>query len=1128
MRLHLRRLLAGAAVVSSYTPPPPPDGPTLTAAPAIFTPGTFQVGVEITAAAGTYAEPVVVISQQFYVSPTASPADATSIPGANSLAYTPDAAKEGDFLAVLETVTRNGIELSTWSNWVGPVAPAAAIPQISMTSASQWTYEGVTYYFNKAIPIGEFASGRPFTWEDPTAQLIATDPPSAMVLAPDYQQETPAATISGQSYAAHGLMIDPKMPIYNQRRDPRVDSSYKQGFDGLLGTNVVNGSSSTAVHQYDGALNKDPDAINPSTGLPNGPISLGTAGALVKAPRLDGLTGPPAAPTWSGWNYFKRFSVFYVIPVQSVPVGSLAPPISGPDKVVRYKLSDANRNVLPGGGLPAEMPSLATCIAEGYFDRGVQPFFMQSGEWLRRYIINTKLGAFSGYSRDYGQIWSDYMAALLSEGPTAPDAELARALQFGIDLFGGYDSGFKGLQGAGQAAGYAQFMYLTALMFHGVDTTLLTKALDTWSNPTHQHSWTNSSLIGAAVPFDGNHDHNFITYFDEHVTTPPRPVWKHTATGSWPNTPTPYDNADQDADYETTSAGSANFPEIINIGRMLMPWEGMSFARWLNGGSATWDTPTERAAMFAYIDRFITYVRDYTGADLPNPVFSDSGNSTVTPRHRKYYDHTRPALQIAKWTGPPDAATPNNQTGYNRTPSFLWPIAGGFQWDARYLGNDGGLPITSIALWYSIDDGRSWHLCDTQALTGQQIGRPPIKHWVKWRRLNAKGWSPPSVNPRRREKTDEFERMSITPLGAHTGTTVNTVAPKLVVPKYPRAWGPWYADAPATADLTESITIYGSRGNWTGDLSAGFDLQHYRDGVAIPGEINAPYVLTTADLGTNHTHSVTVGGVSVTSSAVAIPSRPALAAGVVCDIQAIASDQLFYEEVITSFRENSTSTSRRFVPQAGDSALGFVTDEVVTSPEGGVGIVRVKPTSTLLIVEESSPFLAGQVLTGTGGASFTIGVINPGVVIDTNLYFAITGDDAEYVGERSLMGLKTSNAPTLRGNLAARVPLVNGGTYSGTAIIGVGLGGFDATANTLFRLGSAVNGQNYVAQTTVATASAADTVPGPRKASLFTVPIPPFMASGAECWAWLQTATGVGGQAGGSPAFYRIYLQRDS
>lgn len=991
---------------------------------------------------------------------------------------------------------------------------------IAMTMADQWTYEGVTYYFNKAIPIGEFASGRPFTWTDPTAQLIATDPPSELVAAPTYQQETPSATISGQSYAANGLMVDPKMPIYNQRRDPRVDSSYKQGFDGLLGTNVVNGSSSTSVHEYDATLNKDPAIA--------GPLTLSSEMAMVKSVRITGLTGPPTSPTYSGWNYFERFSVFYVIDEQAVPEGAFAPPISGPDKVIRYKLSDVDRDVLPGGGLPVEMPSFATVVSEGYFDRGVQPFFMQSGEWMRRYIIVTKLGAFNGYSRDVGLTWSDYMAALLSEGSTASDAEVARAVQFGIDQFGCYDSGFKGLQGAGQAAGFIQFMFLAALMLHGVDDTLLTKALDTWSDPTHQHSWTNASLIGAAVAFDGNHDHNHITYFDEHVTTPPRPVWKHTGTGSWPDTPSAYTNADQDQDYETSSAGVANFPEILNLGRMMMPWLGQTFARYMNGGATTWDAPTERAAMFAYADRFLTFVRDYTGANLPNPVFSDSGNSTVTSRHRKYWDHIRTALDLDKWTGVPDAATPNNQTGYNRTPSFLTATADGFSWNLTNLGNDGGLPITGVRIWYSIDDGASWHLCDTQALTGTQTGRPPIKHWIRWQRQNAKGWGPITVNTKRKEDADNFERLSVTPTGSHSGTTTNTVAPKLVVPRYPRAWGPWYADAPATADLTDSITIYGSRGNWTGDLSAGFDLQHYRDGVAVPGQINAPYVLTTADLGTNHTHSVTVGGVSVTSSAVAIPSRPALATGVVCDIQALASDELFYEEVITSFRENSTNVGRRFTLTTG-VVDNFDNGEVITAPGGKTGTLRVQLTATQMAVEEAFPFpfIAGDVITGaTTGTTAEIASIAYGVGIDTNLYFAITGDDGEYVGERSLMGLKSSNAPTLRGNLGARVPLVPGDTYEGSITVGVGLGGFDAYGNTLLRIGSAKDAQDYLVQTTVATASAPNTSPGPRKASLYTVTIPPFVATTAACWVYLRTNTGTGGKAGGNPAVYRVSLNK--
>lgn len=1096
-----------------------PDGPILTTAPSIPFPGVFQVGVPLTVTGGVYANGVTIVSRQLYVSDTGSSGDAMIVPGSTGLNPTPQAAHEGRYLATLETVERNGIPLATWSNWVGPIAAAAGPgEQIPMTMTDQVVYEGRTYYFNEPAPWGYFASGRPFTWTSATLQLVDTDPPFEMVLAPDYQQEKPAVTISGQSYASGGLMVDPKMPIYNQRRTPRVDNSYKQGIDGLLGTNAVNGSSSTSVHEYDPALNKHPTAINPATGLPNGPLALDRPMAVVGATRIPGLTGPPTAPTYSGWNYFESFSAFYVIDPQDVPVGSLAPPISGPDKIVRYKLSDADRNVLPGGGLPAEMPSLATVTAEGYFDRGVQPFFMQSGEWMRRYIINTKLGAFNGYSRDVGLVWSDWMAALLSEGPTAPDADVARALQFGIDLFGGYDSGFRGLQGAGQSNGYIQFMYLTAAMLHGVDDTLLAKALDTWSNATHQMSWANASLIGAAVPFKANHDHNHVVYSDRHVTTPPRAVWKHTGTGVWPNTPTIYDNADQDADYETSSAGVALFPEVLNIGRMLLPWLGMTLARFINGGSATWDAPTERSAMFAYVDRLLTYVRDHTGADLPNPVFSDSGNSTVTPRHRKYWDYIRDALGIARYKSVPDAGTPNNQTGYNRTPNFLWPIAGGFQWDMRYLGNDGGLPITDQRISYSIDDGRSWHLCDTQALTGKQLGRPPIKHWIKWERQNALGWGPPTVNTKRKEDAANFERLAVTPLGAHVGTTVNTVPPKLVVAKYPRAWGPWYADAPSVMDLSETATLLGSVGDWEGDLSSGFAIKHYRNGVEIPGEINPPYVLTPADLGTIHRHSVTAGGVTVFSDPVEIAARPALAAGVVCDITGLASDDLYYAEILDSFRQHSTSIARRFVPKAAMSGT-FTVGETVTSPEGGVGIVRVKPTATLLVVEESSPFLAGQVVTGaSSGASFTIGIINPGVVIDTSLYFKLDGDESFYVGQGALLGYKSSSFPTLRGNIAARVPLVPGETYSGTAYIGIGLGG-DANQNTLFRLGSVIDGQQYLAQ---------QTIPTTGQPVIVEVPIPPFVAIGTECWAWLRTNTNTGQASGGNPAFDRIVLNKIS
>ncbi|WP_337186570.1 hypothetical protein [Phenylobacterium sp.] len=982
---------------------------------------------------------------------------------------------------------------------------------IPMPLFQDYEWQGVVFHFNKPIPIGVDAAGWPFTRVDPTAALVDTTPSCEDVPAPTYQQESPPATISGASYVGGGLMIDPYLPVYNQLLSSPHDKSIRQGFEALLETNVVGGSSASAIFAYDPALNDHPRAIDPGTGEPRGPRALDRAMALVQSVRLAGLEGPPAAPAYGGWRHFDSFAVFNVVDGPGLPVGSFLPATSATDKTVRFNVSMIDKRALPGGSLPGSMLTMAACEAPGYFPDVCRPFYGQFGEWLRRMVINDALGANdTGYSRGYGILWSDWMAALLSEGPDADDALVYRAVRFFIDLLGLYERGYRGLNGAGQAAGYAQFMYLGAMLFEPTYPELLGQVMAFQSNPTHQAAWTNASLVGAPVPWNANHQHNHVAYMEEHCPDPPRPIWIHTGNG-WPTSPSPRHNADQDADYETTSAGVANFPEALNIGRMKRPSDGQTLARILNGGSPDWSSRTERGAMFAWLDRYRTYVTS------TSPVFSDSGTSTILQRHRDYYGARRPDLGVANWTGVPEAATPNASTNptFNRTPNFLWPVSGGFAWDMSGLGNYSE-DITDYHIQYSLDQ-MTWVDTDVQVESGSQTGRPPVKHYVRWRRQSFSGWGPWSVNTKRLELASSPERMVLTPLGSHAGATTNTVLPAIHVPKYPRWWGPFFVPAADPMDLSENVVAYAGLGDWEGDLSAGFDIQWYRDDAPIPGEINVSHVIGVDDLGTYLKHSVTCGDVTVFSEPILIGARPALAAGVVCDITGAASDELYFAEVLASFRAHSTNVDPAFA-LSGAPGTAFTAGETVTSSGSGVGVVRVREGARI-IVQVTSPFLAGEAVTGaTSGASAEIVQIASGVVVDPGQFFRTEGEDQTLVAQGVLRGNKSSNVPTLRGDVAARVPLEVGETYAGVAHVGIGLNKA-ANNNTLLRLGSAMDGQDYLTEVTITNGD---------QPKVVAVPIGPFVAATAACWVRLRTNTSSGGSAGGDPQFDRIFLEKIS
>lgn len=348
----------------------------------------------------------------------------------------------------------------------------AGLPVSSQTSVS---YNGVTFHFDRAVPVGHFVTGEPFAVSSGPFAITSITPASA--------------DINADGHVGHGAM-----------RDPYIQAA--QGFDSYIG-NSVTGPMRFGNTAYDPALNVDP-AVGGTI-----PIAGGEETSIVKSVRRAATTSPES------WQTVDRYVPLHVI-ADVPPAGAYPPAASAPVKRI-WTRADINWGALRTIGMPASFgTSVANAMAKVPDNLGL---FGVGGERLRRFRLDIALGTTStNYSANVAPGYARLMMLLHSDAITAAERQTIadRVILLGLQVYGIAAAGGSGLSaGAGQGGGIHPWLYYAAFLLN--DPTLLEAAKST---PTQMTSavWATEADVGRAAP--GKSGASAQTFFDEHVGVP--------------------------------------------------------------------------------------------------------------------------------------------------------------------------------------------------------------------------------------------------------------------------------------------------------------------------------------------------------------------------------------------------------------------------------------------------------------------------------------------------------------------------------------------------------------------------------------------------------------------------------
>ena len=336
------------------------------------------------------------------------------------------------------------------------------------TSAS---YNGVTFTFDRAMPVGSFATGEPF--------VVSNQPFSITAISPA------ASDIQGDGYFGNGAM-----------KNASAGSSV-QGFDGYLGDYPPKTTYQTL---YDPITNVDP-AVNGSLAL-----ASGEQASITKSVRDPGKT--------SNSNQFQTIEKYVTLTVLDTapPADSYMPGTAGTTKRIRSR-SDVDftpRNI----PLPASWPSAATIITEVPDDLA----FYSGGERHRFMRVDNALGTTNdGYSAEIVDHYARFVYAVNASNVSESQRQqiVDRIVTFANQIEAALDQGADAFFGAGQGGGlWLWGMAAAALLRDDV----LHQKFRGAAAPDRVCKWVSSTDIGA--PAGGKSGVAAQTYFDEHLGLP--------------------------------------------------------------------------------------------------------------------------------------------------------------------------------------------------------------------------------------------------------------------------------------------------------------------------------------------------------------------------------------------------------------------------------------------------------------------------------------------------------------------------------------------------------------------------------------------------------------------------------
>ncbi len=347
--------------------------------------------------------------------------------------------------------------------------PVGTIPTTPMSSV---TFNGVTFNFDRSMPVGFFEyPGEPFVVADQAFNITSITPAS--------------------SNNDNGAMKNPAIPDSGE-------GTKEQGFDIFFSDYPP---STVKQTPYASALNVDPG--NSGVDIP---IALGEKASIVKSVRNPLATGVGVV--------FKQAEKYVVLTtLDAAPhTGTCRPGMSGTTKTIRgiQDVSFTPRGLTLPASWGVTIPDIIASVSTN------NCAFHSDPENLR--LMRTEPSAPTGYSGEFVEEKARYVYAINTTAPTTAERNqmIAQIITNCNDIEAFQDVGYSLGAGAGQGGCY----WLDAMAGAALtqDATLLAKVRSWELQPDKSPLWVTSDLVGVATP--GKNGQSGQTYFPEHVGTP--------------------------------------------------------------------------------------------------------------------------------------------------------------------------------------------------------------------------------------------------------------------------------------------------------------------------------------------------------------------------------------------------------------------------------------------------------------------------------------------------------------------------------------------------------------------------------------------------------------------------------
>jgi len=710
---------------------------------------------------------------------------------------------------------------------LSPPAPGNGGGSLAATAnQTSVTYNGVTFNFNTAVPVGQFVTGEPFVLSTSAFQITSTSPASA--------------DRDANSFVGHGMM-----------RDPYITTT--QGFDAYIGNGAGNGGGAVGAGMaatpttYSAALNVDP-AINGAIA-----ISSGSNTSFVKSVRLGTATNPYY------WQCIQKYVPLHVL--SAAPYADAYPPSPSALTKTMWRKSQINTNALRSVAMPGSFTdTFASASAKVPADLGL---YGSSGELLRRFRLDVATGgSTTNYSSDVAQWYARLMTLMHSSALASNDRAtlMDMVVRFGIQIHGLTTRGWGvlisgNIGGAGQQAAIQSWLYMAAFLLS--DSTLLAAARAMKSGLAEPFQWGSSSLVG--FPSTEANGYSNQTWFDEQIGEPFILA---------------NDYASQLANNYGNIAAFASSWEHIPLLMLQNGPGGITGAQALLKGGA-FNTTNQAAVSIAHLSKYRKWSPYVMAAWSPGTVWAD------------LYDTSMPLSGLTAWTGRPEQLPFGEPAASSYDDDFFTAGSGSVSWNIsayQYATET----VTSRDFRHSLD-GYQWVETLGVAASGSKSGLiSGAPHWCGLRQNSASGSGLWSANfPYASPITSGTDRGKCTPTGTPSNSApAFTTNPVIVVRQHP-GWG-YKVWTPASGTLgVEDTEIACGVGYSSGYPAPAYSYQWRRNGTDIGGATSKVYNRVAADASTNLTCFITAtngsGSATYTTAAVTCPALTTVPAGTLID-----------------------------------------------------------------------------------------------------------------------------------------------------------------------------------------------------------------------------------------------------